>query len=254
MGLSWNPASAQVEPVTVSWTWKLSELDTLVTMHRWGEMGVPVLVFPPDGVDAAEIERSGLVASLSLLMADRRVKVYAVDSVVGRGWSESEDPLHAAWIQNRFGAAVGNEIVPRIRQDCRSDSIEVVAVGAALGAMEAVAAVCRHPDLFLAAVGMSGSYDPTPRLRGFWSDDVYFSSPIHFVPGLNGDGLDRLRGRRTILATGTGSWENPGETWWMADVLTSKSIPHRVDNWPGYARDWSTWQAMLPGYLHELVP
>jgi esterase/lipase superfamily enzyme len=239
--------------VNTSWTWTLSDLDLNITMHRWGEVGAPVLVFPPDGVDAAELERTGLIDSLAALMADRRAKIYAVDSVTGRTWRDSADPLHSAWVQNRFGVAVRAEIVPRIWQDCRTDRLEIVAAGAALGAFEAVGAVCRYPDVFRSAVGMSGSYDLSGRLGGAWSEDCYFASPIHFLPGLNGDLLEQLRQRFVVLATGTGSWENPGESWWLADVLGSKAVPNRVDNWPGYARDWGTWRTMLPNYLDELL-
>lgn len=225
----------------------------MVTMHRWGEVGTPVLIFPPDGTDASELERSGMVQALSLFMADNRAKVYAVDSIVGQAWRDSEDPLHAAWIQNQFGIAVRTEIVPRIWQDCRSDGIEIVAAGAALGALEAVGAVCRYPDVFRSAIGMSGTYDLSGRFGTSWSEDFYYSSPIHFLPGLEGDLLDLLKHRFLILATGTALSENPGESWWMADVLGSKAIPNRVDNWPGYGRDWDTWRAMLPGYLHEVL-
>lgn len=252
-------APPPVKPVTrgpsmnTSWTWDLSELARSVTMHRWGEVGTPVLLFPPEAADAGEVARSGLVDALGLLMADNRVKVYAVDSVGGRAWFESTDPLHAVWVQNRFGVAVREEIVPRIWQDCRSDRLEIVAAGVGFGALDAVGAVCRFPDVFRAAIGMSGTYDLSPRLAGAWSEEFYYSSPLHFLPGLDGDVLEQLRHRFFILASGTGSSENPGESWWLADVLGSKQVPNRVDNWPGYDRSWSTWAAMLPGYLHEVL-
>ena len=236
-----------------SWTWQLPALDRPVTMHRWGEMGAPLLLFPPNGDDAGSVERAGLVQSLSLLMTDRRVKVYSVDSVVGAAWNQPGDPLRSAWIQNEFGKAVRDDIVPRIWEDCRAERLDIVAAGADLGAFDAIGAVCRYPDVFCSAIGMSGTYDLTSRLAGTWSDDFYFSSPLHFLPGLGGELLDRLRDRFVILATGTGSSESPGESWWMADVLGSKSVPNRVDNWPGYGHDWGTWSAMLPGYLHEVL-
>jgi esterase/lipase superfamily enzyme len=101
---------------------------------------------------------------------------------------------------------------------------------------------------------MSGTYDLSNYLGGRWNDDFYFSSPLHFVPGL-GDGwlLDTLRRRFALLATGSGRWEDPGESWRLAHVLGSKGIPNRVDDWgPGVDHDWPTWLRMLPQYLNDV--
>ncbi len=116
-----------------------------------------------------------------------------------------------------------------------------------------MASLCRHPDVFGAAICMSGTYDLEPWLHGHWSDEFYFSSPLHFLPGLEGPVLDMLRQRFVLLATGTGDYENEGESWRMADVLGAKGIPNRVDAWHSWSHDWPTWRAMLPGYLHELT-
>ncbi len=101
---------------------------------------------------------------------------------------------------------------------------------------------------------MSGSYDLSDRLGGHWSDDFYFSSPLHFLPDLVGPQLDRLQQRFVVLATGSGAWENPGESWRIAELLGWKGIPNRVDDWgPQWDHDWPTWRAMLPLYLDDLA-
>ncbi|MDX1447850.1 MAG: alpha/beta hydrolase-fold protein [Acidimicrobiia bacterium] len=231
--------------------WHSERLDTSLTMHRWGEVGVPVLLFPTAGGDAGEVDRFGLIDAVGPLLADGRVKIYSVDSVAGRAWLNGADPLHAAWLQNRFDAAVHAEVVPAIIAD--TGPLPIIAAGASIGAFNAVASLCRHPDVFSAAIGMSGTYDLEPWLKGGWSDDFYFSSPIHFLPGLEGSLLDTLRRRFVLLASGTGAHETPGESWRMADVLGAKGIPNRVDNWPGWSHDWPTWRSMLPVYLDELT-
>lgn len=236
-------------------TWHSEQLGQDITVVRWGEMGTPVLVFPTAGGDAHEIERMGVIDALGLLLADARIKVYSVDSVAGRAWMESADPLHAAWLQNRYDEAIRWEVVPAIRTDCQNSDIEIVTAGASFGAFNAVEVLCRHPKVFRAAIGMSGTYDLTPWLRGAWSDDFYFSSPLHYLPGLGeSEQLSRLQHRFVILATGTGDHEDAGQSWAMADVLGRAGVPNRVDNWPGWSHDWPTWHQMLPVYLHELVP
>jgi esterase/lipase superfamily enzyme len=236
--------------------WYSPRLERDVTVARWGHWGAPVLVFPTGGGDALEIERMGGIAALYPLIEAGRIKVYSCDSVAGQAWSSRQ---HAAWycslLQNRFDAFIYEEVVPAIRMDARSDMIEIITAGASLGAFNAVACLCRHPDVFRTALGLSGTYD-LEKLFGISADkNLFFSSPLLFLPNL-GEGLqlDHIRRRFVLLAFGQGRWEDPGESWRMAHILGAKGIPNRVDPW-GYEwdHDWPTWHRMLPHYLHALT-
>jgi len=145
-------------------------------------------------------------------------------------------------------------MIPAIQADCRSDDIEVITSGASIGAYNAVATLCRYPDVVRNAIGMSGTYD-IARFAGHGGGEaLYFATPLYFLPGLEGPHLQHLQRRFAILATGEGRWENAGESWAMANVLGSKGIPNRVDPWgPDYDHDWTTWRRMLPQYLRELA-
>jgi esterase/lipase superfamily enzyme len=102
---------------------------------------------------------------------------------------------------------------------------------------------------------MSGTYAVDKFIGGRLTDDLYFSSPLHFLPDLGGPDLDVLRRRMIVLASGSGQWEDPGEGWAVANVLGAKGIPNRVDDWgPTYDHDWPTWWEMLPTYLDDLLP
>jgi esterase/lipase superfamily enzyme len=84
-------------------------------------------------------------------------------------------------VQNRFDSFIYNEVVPAIRTDCRTPDIEIITAGASIGAFNAVASVCRHPDVFKMAIAMSGTFDLTKFLNGTqFNEDFYFSSPLHF--------------------------------------------------------------------------
>ena len=241
---------------TDSSSWYSDRLQSQVRLSRWGHYGTPVLLFPTAGGDAEECERFQLIHSLEPLLSDGRIKVYSVDSVAGSAWiSGRHHPLHCAWLQNRFDEFVVSEVVPAICTDCHAPQIQIITAGASIGALNAVASLCRHPELFSNAIGMSGTYDLSHWLHGEWSDDFYYSSPIHYLPGLGeGEQLQRLRTRNILLPTGEGRWENPGETWKMAHVLGSRGIPNRVDLWGSqWDHGWPTWREMLPKYLAELV-
>lgn len=235
-------------------TWWSGRLGRDAALVRWGHWGVPVLLFPTAGGDAEECERMGLVGALGGLIEAGRIKVYSLDSVAGRAWLERQDPGWCSDLQNRFDAFVYHEVVPAIRADCRDGSVEVIAAGASIGAFNAVASLCRHPDVFRLAIGLSGTYDLEPWLHGAWNDDFYFASPLHFLPGLDGPQLAALRRRFVLLATGEGDWENPGQSWRLADALGAQGVPNRVDSWgPRYPHEWGTWCEMLPKYLGEMA-
>jgi esterase/lipase superfamily enzyme len=240
----------------VSTDWHSRELRRTVRVSRWGFEGAPVLLFPTAGGDAEEIERFHLIAALAPLLRERRIVVYSVDSVPGRAWLSGLHSIEdAAWIQNAFDRFVHREIVPFIRRDRGGHDAEIIAAGASLGAFHAVASICRHPEDFRAAVGLSGTFDPERFVRDGVPLDLYYASPLHFLPAHpEDDVLGCLRGRFVLLATGEGAWENPENSWRMAHVLGSRDVPNRVDPWGAdWNHDWSTWRAMLPQYLDELT-
>jgi esterase/lipase superfamily enzyme len=222
---------------------------------RWGTFGRPVLLFPTAGGDAEEVERFGLIGALMPLLLAGRIKIYSTDSVAGRAWLDKQHgPRHCSWLQSQFDGFVINELVPAIRADCNSHDIEIITAGASIGAFNALAALCRHPDVFRAAVCMSGTFDLEHWLHGQHNQDFYFSSPLHFVPNLDGPALWQLRQRFALLAFGGGRWESPDESWRVANVLGAKGVPNRVDAWgPEWDHDWITWRRMLPEYLDELT-
>jgi esterase/lipase superfamily enzyme len=235
--------------------WHSSNIEQGVQLVRWGHYGTPVLLFPTAGGDAEEIERFHLIRAIAPLIDAGRIKVYSVDSVAGKAWISGEHSgEYCSKLQNCFDAFIYREVVPAIRTDCASTDIEVIAAGASIGAYNAVTTVCRHPDVFKLAIAMSGTYDLSKYLEGRFNQDFYFSSPLHFLPRLEGEPLDLLRKRLILLPTGEGDYEDIGESWRMAAVLGAKGVPNRVDPWgKHYHHNWETWREMLPKYLGEFA-
>src|ERR1700750_1760665 len=186
-------------------TWFSDRLQADVTVVRWGVFGAPVLVFPYAGGDADEIERHGLVNACVPLLAEGRVKLYSVDSVAGQAMvSKAGSVEHRLWLLNQFQEFVRWEVVPAIHADLGGHAIDVITTGASIGAFNAVAVLCRYPDVFGAAIGMSGSYRIERFYDEAWNHDLYYSAPLQFLPGLEGAQLDRLRQRRGVPGAGGG--------------------------------------------------
>ncbi|RMG17621.1 MAG: hypothetical protein D6731_03700, partial [Planctomycetota bacterium] len=185
---------------------------------RWGFYGRPVLVFPTAGGDAEEIERMLMIKALAPLIESGRIKVYSVDSLAARTWGDSDvSARQCTALQNAFDGYIYEEVVPAIRADCRTPDIEIVVAGASIGAFNAMASICRHPDVFSQAICLSGTYD----VERFIKDrdghpmrrkdlNFYFSSPLQYLPRLGeSEQLRLLRRRFILMAHGGGRWEDP---------------------------------------------
>lgn len=236
--------------------WYSDRLGQDLSVARWGTYGSPVLLFPTAGGDAEEVERNQMIAHLEPLIAAGRAKVYSVDSIAGRALAERRGSAdYRLALFNAFHEAIAREVIPAIHSDLGGHHLPVTVAGASIGAFNALAITCRYPELVESAVCMSGTYAIEQFMGGHVNDDLYYSSPLHFLPGLEGPALDVLRTRMVVLASGSGRWEDVGESWAVAEVLGRKGIPNRVDDWgTAYDHDWPTWWEMLPLYLDDLLP
>ena len=230
----------------VSERWFSPRVGREVQVVRWGETGTPVVFFPTAAGDAEECERFLLVRALEPLLEAGRIKLYSVDSVPGMVWLKEDNRVPAASrAQAGFDAFFEHELVPAIRRDCDSDDIEIIAAGSSIGAYNALAAACRHPDLVSHAVCMSGTYELSKFIDGDMDEAWYFASPLHFVPNMEEGhpALDLLRKRHITISHGTGRWEDPAESWAVARVLGDRGIPNHVDEWGDeWDHDWPTWR------------
>lgn len=235
--------------------WYSGRVESEVTVTRWGHHGRPVIVFPTAGGDAEEIERMGLIDSLGHLIEGGRIKVYSCDSIAGYAMVRNQgSPRYRASLLDGFHQFVRDELIPAIWSDCSTPGADVITAGASIGAFNALATLCRFPDVVSVAIGMSGTYDVSSFIGPDAGEALFFATPLRFLPGLNGPQLEQLRSRFAILASGEGRWENIAHSWTLAAVLGEKGIPNRVDPWGcAYDHDWPTWREMLPHYLGELT-
>ena len=233
--------------------WYSPRLEQEIGLVRYGHYGRPVLLFPTAGGDAHEAERQGLIQACAGLLAEGRVKIYSCDSTAGQALLHRHgSPEYRMWLFNQFQECVRHEVVPAIALDSGGEQ-SIVAAGSSIGAYNSIAVLARYPDVFGAAVCMSGTYEISRFLDHQHGLDLYLASAGQFVAGLDGPQLEQLRTRFAVLATGSGDYEDVPASWHMGDVLGSKGVPNRVDVWgPEWPHDWQTWHRMLPQYLDEL--
>jgi esterase/lipase superfamily enzyme len=222
----------------------------------YGHWGRPVLAFPAENGDASEWERHGMVGALGGLLEAGRIKLYCVDAWDGGSWSNRALPTEQrAREHGRYEAWLLEQVVPFIRDDS-GGAQEIVAAGVSLGAFHAVNTAFKRADVFPLAIGLSGNYDPSSwHGWGERGEAAYFNNPLDYVGHLNGDHLDWLRGRLSVLLVcGQGMWEDTTgaleSTRRLAGLLAEKGIRHELDVWGhDVPHDWPSWRAQIAHHL-----
>jgi esterase/lipase superfamily enzyme len=226
------------------WSLSSKHVSDALRVARWGHFGTPVLLFPSAGGDFLEVERHGLIGAAESLITAGRIKLYSVDGVLARAWLVSGgEASELAPARAGFDALLAEEIVPHIRRDCLSDNIEMIAAGASLGASSALRCLCRRPEVFRAAVLLSGRFEAQDGAAG------------STLPQLaKGAGAQKLRQRLIQLASGEGDLECPAQSARIEQLLGARGVPARLDLWgTSYGHGFQSWQEMLPRYLAALA-
>jgi esterase/lipase superfamily enzyme len=218
-----------------SWPGSLAT-PTTVRVARWGHYGTPILLLPSAGADCEEVERFGLISALRGPIESGRIKLFSVDGLAAHPWLHAKaSPDECARAQRAWEALVSDEVLPRIRQDCRNGDVELFVAGPAFGACSALGLACRYPDAFRGALAMS----------------LPFSMPVQWPEGRQ---LTQLRQRFIEIAAGEGSFEKPVHSRVMAQALSSRGIPNHLDLWgKKYAHTWATWREMLQKYVPAMT-
>ncbi|OLT41870.1 esterase [Serinicoccus sp. CNJ-927] len=224
---------------------------------RYGHWGRPVLVFPSEAGRAWDFENNGMIDAVAPLLADGRIKLYAVDSFDHLTWSDNSLPTEER--ARRHGAYerwILDTVVPLVDEDSPGHG-RIVTVGASMGGFHAINFALKRPDVFGVGISLSGNFDPSSwHGWGELGEATYFANPTAYVAGMEGDHLQWVREHANILlVAGQGAFEvHPTQSLpgahRMAGILADKDIPHEFDLW-GHdsAHDWPWWRKQLEHHL-----
>lgn len=229
--------------------WYSPRLGREMELLVFGHGGLPVLVFPTSGGRFFEFEDRSMVAALADRLGSGGLQLFCVDSVDNESWYNRNVPPRwriARHIQ--FEDYLTGEVVPLIRQ--KNQDAHLVALGCSFGGYHAANIAFRHPDLFTGLLSMSGAFEISSFLHGYYDRDCYFHLPTHYLLGMQDPWyLERFRRNTYILATG---WDDQclEQNRTMDRILNEKGIPHKLYIWDSWnSHDWPTWQRMVQQYL-----
>jgi esterase/lipase superfamily enzyme len=227
-------------------------------VHLWcfGEVGLPLVVFPSNAGVAHEWQKSGMIDALAPLLAAGRVKVYCPETNVSRSFS-GEGSLEERMLHHQaYERFVLETLVPFIREDTRLPTARLTATGCSVGALYASLFVLKHPETFARALCLSGRYRASGFFDGASSTDLYYNDPLAFLPNLDGGPLHRVRSQAHLTVV-VGRAPNEGdclhETAALGSVLRRKGIPSHVAVWGHDSKhDYTWWRRQARHYLGQM--
>ena len=233
-------------------SWHSPSLNKTMEVAVYGHYGTALLLFPTAAADFLEYERFHLIDSISRQINEGKVKVFSFNSINAESWlNQYMQPRHKAIRHQQFNEYIFNEVIPFVK-NMTSQETSIIASGASFGALHAANLFFRRPDLINGVIAMSGDYDLSTYTKGYHDEDVYFNSPIQYLPNLNDDYYLPLikKSGHIHIVTGSGDWEQPDASRRLSALLHAKGIPHELDIWGhDIPHDWPSWRKMLPYYL-----
>jgi esterase/lipase superfamily enzyme len=233
-------------------SWYSPSLNKEMPIVTYGHYGFALLLVPTAAADYLEYERFQLIDTLRPFIEQGKLKVYSINSINNESWlNNNMDPRQKAIRHIQFNNYVYNEVVPYIRNGSSQETM-IYTCGASFGALHSANLFFKRPDIINGCIAMSGVYNLMEYTKGYYDEDVYFNSPMQYMPNLNDHHiLEQIRRSSHIhIFSGSGPYEDPNSSREFAAILYNKGIWYELDIWGNeWSHDWPTWRAVLPHYL-----
>jgi esterase/lipase superfamily enzyme len=235
-------------------SWFSPSLQKEMPVAVYGDYGFALLLIPTAAADYLEYERFQMMEALAPLIDAAKVKVFSIDSINNESWMNNNmDPWHKSVRHQQWNDYVYNELIPFIKNST-SPQTPIITCGASFGALHSMNLFLKRPDLINGVIAMSGVYDLTEYTKGHYDDNVYFNSPMHYMPNMTDhDILEQIRRGQIRILTGSGDYEDPSSSGRFAKILYDKGIWYDLQIWGReWPHEWSTWRTMLPQVLWQI--
>ncbi len=237
--------------------WFSPSLGHEMELKVYGSFGKPLLVFPAQGGRFYEFEDFKMIDAIHSFIDTGKVKVYTVDSLDNQTWANwNAHPADRARRHQDYDRYIVDEVTPFIHNHCGNAEQKFIAAGVSMGAYHAGNFFFRHPDIFDTTIVLSGLFQLHMFVGDYTDENVYFNSPLYYLPNLSDAWfLDLYRQSKIIVCVGQGSWEDAmlADAYRLKQILEEKQIPAWIDIWGhDVNHDWPWWRQMLPYFLEKL--
>lgn len=230
-------------------------LGGMMPVAVYGHWGVPLLFFPTASADFEELERFGMISAIASHIDAGRIKVYSINSINSQSWlNKSISPGERAWRQELYNRYVFDEVVPFIYNNCGGQKLPLATAGASFGAYHAANTLFRAPSVFRWCICMSGIYDISQFLDGYFDDTCYFNNPVSYMSNMHDQAIrEELSRCRINIICGQGAWERVHYSTQIHEVLDNAGIGHNFELWGhDVSHDWPWWKVEMNKLLPEM--
>ena len=230
--------------------WHSPHLSKEMELLLFGTGGRPVIAFPTSMGRFYQNEDFSLIGTLSQRLDEGQLQIICVDSVDNESWYNRSIPTRErAQRHNQYEQYLIHEVIPFFRERNGNVAGDLAVTGASFGAYHSVNFGFKHPDIVKRIVAMSGAFSLQFLTRAEYDTEVYFNSPIDYIPNLHDDWyLSRMRNQDIILAVGADDICR-ASTQLLSDLLWAKNVPNYLDIWAGAWHDWPWWKMMVLKYF-----
>lgn len=235
--------------------WHSAALGHDMEYRIYGHDGQPVVAFPSQNGRWWDFEGFGMVDAVAHLLEAGRLRLIAADGIDWQSWTNGGvPPGDRARRHGDYDRYLADELFPAILDETGRGTLWVT--GCSMGAYHAANVFFRHPDRADGLIAISGLYQPRLFVGDYVDDDVYYHSPLYYLPNLEDPWyLDRYRRSAIVFCIGRGRWEEDclADHHAMQRALEAKGVPAVFDEW-GFDvdHDWPWWRRMLPYWLERL--
>jgi esterase/lipase superfamily enzyme len=211
---------------------------------RFGDAGMPVLVFPTSMGRFYQWEDFGLVAALGDRVEGGALQLWCVDSIDEDSWYAKDIHPHDRVMRHlAYERHLVDEVIPSMPEP-------PVTTGTSFGAFHALLLALRRPHSVAGFVGLSGTYDGARWLDGYSDDDTYYTNPLAFLQGLSDEAyLGPIRSfHHKVIATGRDD-ANVEDSIRLGELLRARGVEVTLDVWDGWYHDWPFWKDWVRRYV-----
>ncbi|MEW6322724.1 MAG: alpha/beta hydrolase-fold protein [Acidobacteriota bacterium] len=229
--------------------WYSRSLGRDMELLVFGHAGPPLVVFPSSMGSFHEYEDTGMTGAVADKLEYGHLQLYCVTSVDTESWyNRHVHPRVRVARHLQYEDYILRDVVPLVGHLNPGRAIGVT--GCSFGGLHAMLIALRHPWTFLSCITMSGAFDVSQFLDGYYDDTCYFLNPVHFLPNLHDSRwLGQFRRNKWVLATGEHDICR-GANEHFSGILHGRGIPHSLHVWgDGSKHDWPCWRPMAAAYL-----
>lgn len=227
--------------------WYSPNLSADFELLAFGESGIPVLLFPTSMGRYFENKDFKMLESIQWFIDEGKIKVYCIDSIDKISWyNKSIHPADRVHNHIKYDKMLIEEIAPLVEHE--TGHHKMITAGCSFGGYHAANFAFKYPWLISHLFSMSGVFDITGQLDGFYNNDVYFNNPVDFLPEDNHADLWNMK---IVLGTSDRDicrYDNER----LSNILNNKGINHWLDVRHNADHDWPIWRQMLTEYLSKI--